>query len=63
MEANGLGSALDKFISHPIAPRMLLKEELQRENKVISYERVFKMMENVYVYHRNRSSRSRVIKL
>ena len=41
----------------------ILKGELQRENKLISYERAFKMLENEYVYRWNRSSRSRVIKL
>ena len=38
-----------------------IKGELQRESKLISYERAFNMLDNGYVYHSNRSSRSRVI--
>ena len=40
-----------------------LKGELQRENKLISYERAFKISGERYVYRWNWSSRSRVVKL
>ena len=40
----------------------VINGELQRENKLISYEREFNILENDTVYHCDRLSRSRVIK-
>ena len=46
LSSSGSATVVLKILSHDFEYSKFLKGELQRENKLISYERAFKMLEN-----------------